>query len=382
MMQRIRSWADPMAGGWYLLDVAVAAVLSIIGILMVTGTIGASHTDHGPAAAVGVLAMTVPVAWRRQAPLSAAAALAAGAVLNGVLFGSIVRCGVALPAVFLVAVALGARREQTWWALGLGLCSVNVVTQAFYDPQLGPEVLPYMLPILFAFFGLGLVMRSWTLATDALQRQSELLRRQRDETARISVAADRARLSEELDAAVRGRIDRIAAEADGGIETARHDLPGTVAALRRIEDEGREVLRQMREIVGTLDPVAPSAPAPTLAEVPALLGRATTADARLRIEGVPRRLPAGLELSGYRIVEHLLSAVDTAPHVRVDVLLSFGAESLEVRVTGPATGGANLDSALAAAGERAALYQGMIEDRTDDGLCQMSARLPLVSTYA
>ena len=45
-------------------------------------------------------------------------------------------------------------------------------------------------------------------------------------------------------------------------------------------------------------------------------------------------LPAGVELSAYRIVEHLLGALDDAPGVEVGV--RFGEDALEIRVAGPA----------------------------------------------
>ena len=46
--------------------------------------------------------------------------------------------------------------------------------------------------------------------------------------------------------------------------------------------------------------------------------RAKGADARLTVEGSPRALPAGVELSAYRVVEHLLDALDDAPGVDVE----------------------------------------------------------------
>ena len=59
------------------------------------------------------------------------------------------------------------------------------------------------------------------------------------------------------------------------------------------------------------------------------------ADARLTVDGNPRTLPAGLELSGYRIVEHLLQALADAPGAAVDVRLHFGPDALELHVSGP-----------------------------------------------
>jgi hypothetical protein len=68
-----------------------------------------------------------------------------------------------------------------------------------------------------------------------------------------------------------------------------------------------------------------------------LLARATSADARLIVDGDPRTLPAGLELSGYRIVEHLLLALEDAPEAAVAVRLCFRPDLLELNVSGPAT---------------------------------------------
>ena len=205
---RWRTWRDPRFRGLYLLDLAVALGLSTLAVLSILGVTHGGVPQGGALAATGVLAMTLPVAWRRQAPIAAAGALAAGALLNGMLFGHLVRCGTALPAVFLVAYAVGARSTRTRAAVGLGLCAVNVMAQAWWDPQLGLTTLVYLLPILGGFFALGILVRSRTLAAQALQRQSSLLRARRDETARTSIAADQAQLADDLDRGLRDHSTR------------------------------------------------------------------------------------------------------------------------------------------------------------------------------
>ena len=98
--------------GLGVLDLAVAVILSGYAVALVSGVIHTSHPHGGAAASVGVLAMILPVAWRRPAPLAAAAVMAAAALLNGLVFGPIVRCGAFLPAIFLVAYAVGVRRDR------------------------------------------------------------------------------------------------------------------------------------------------------------------------------------------------------------------------------------------------------------------------------
>jgi len=68
--------------------------------------------------------------------------------------------------------------------------------------------------------------------------------------------------------------------------------------------------------VGNLRAERLTGPQPVLADLDSLLERAMTADARLQVSGSPRALPAGLELSAYRIVEHLLEALEDAPGAR------------------------------------------------------------------
>ena len=79
----------------------------IIGLT--TGTLTAQHPPGGVVAAIGALAMTLPVAWERRAPVAAAAAVAIGAVGSELLIGPLVRCGAALPAVFAIAFFVGTR---------------------------------------------------------------------------------------------------------------------------------------------------------------------------------------------------------------------------------------------------------------------------------
>jgi signal transduction histidine kinase len=292
-----------------------------------------------------------------------------------------VRCGPCLPSVFLVGYAVGAYRDRTRAGAGLALCAINVAAQSVYDPRLGAPVMVMMIPVLAAFFALGRIVRARAAAAEALRQQTEELRRQRAETARLTVMADRARLSEELDSTLRGQIDRIATTAAAGRETLSEDSAATQEALVSIEHDGREVLRQMREIVGTLDE-APSEPQPSLAELSALLSRATTATARLTIEGDARRLPAGVEHSGYRIVEHLLVALADRPDAIIDVRLCFGADAFELHVSGPPAGHVELPVVLAAARERAALHAGVLDGRIEGGLCHATARVPLISGYA
>lgn len=376
--------------GLGVLDLAVAVILSGYAVALVSGVIHTSHPHGGAAASVGVLVMILPMAWRRQAPLAAAAVMAAASLLNGLVFGPIVRCGAFLPAIFLVAYAAGVRRDRAASTAGLLLCVAAVVAEGLYDPQIEGAGLVFVLPVLAAFFASGRLVRSRTQTAAALRQSSAELRRQREETARLAILADRARVTADLEESLHAQIGGLARTAATGLGALASDQPGdqpgdqAVArqALASIERDGRAVLGHLREVLSTLQERPPSEPQPTLARLSELLARATTADARLTVDGSPRTLPAGLELSGYRIVEHLLLALQDAPEAAVDVRLSFTPDALELHVSGPPAANVDLRAVLAAARERAGLHGGTVDSRLAGGVCYALARLPLVSGHA
>ena len=236
--------------------------------------------------------------------------------------------------------------------------------------------------MLAGFFAIGRLARSRTAAADSLRRRSIELRGQREETARLAVIADRTQATRDLEVGLHDRIEAIAAFAAAGRDALAAD-PGVAAeTLASIEQAGREVLQHMREVVGTLHGDAPREPQPTLAQLSELLSRATSASARLSVAGTPRTLPAGLELASYRIIEHLLTALEDATEAAVDVRLCFAADALELHVSGPPAPSVDLRAVLASARERAALHGGTIENREEGPVCRLVARLPLVSGYA
>jgi signal transduction histidine kinase len=107
------------------------------------------------------------------------------------------------------------------------------------------------------------------------------------------------------------------------------------------------------------------------------------------VEGERRAIPAGLDLSAYRIVQEALTNVlKHAGAAPTEVLIRFGDAELEVRVTdegqlGPPTayGRDGTGHGLIGMRERVALYGGQLEagPRPDGGF-MVRARLPLHSS--
>ena len=123
---------------------------------------------------------------------------------------------------------------------------------------------------------------------------------------------------------------------------------------------------------------APSGPEPGLATLAELFRTATTADVRLVVGGPVRPLPASVELSGYRIVEHLLSALADDPAAAVQVRVTFGPDVLEIKVAGPPAADPGRANAVIVARERARLHGGTVRVGPPTGRWEAWVRLPLV----
>ena len=374
------SWLGGPIG---LAEIGFAALFSVFGVALTSGLLTSKHTHQGVGAAIAVLLMTLPVLFAGRWPVEASAALAAGAALNWLVIGHMVRCGATLPAVFFVAFMLGARAGRRDRLLGMGFLVVSLFCQSSSDPRLGgPQVLILLVPVASAFLIAGALVRSRNAVIAGLRARTAELREQRERNAELAVAADRARIAGELDGFLRVGVDRIAVTAEAGRATLDSEPAGTQAAFVTIQETGRQTLSQMREVVRGLREGAPTEPQPVLGQLDRLLGEAAAANARLLVTGDPRLLPPGVELSGYRIVEHLLRALDNDAYALVEVTVGFAADVLELKVAGPSGPATEARPALAAATERAALHGGTLRSRSREGRRETVVLLPLVAARA
>jgi signal transduction histidine kinase len=296
--------------------------------------------------------------------------------LHDALFGWVTRCGAGLPLVFVLAFlgALVYERTRAWVVCALTVL-LSLVTLMF-DATTGLSAMGIALPIILIVFGLGRAARHRSALNQELRIRDEQLRQLRDERAALMVADDRTRLSRQLDGLLQERLDQLtaAAESADGLTSAQ-----AKALLESIESGSRQTLDDMREIVGLLrgGDVA-LAPAPTVAHLDAMLARRGAADSRLTVTGDPRSLSATVELSAYRIVEHLVTALADRPDSPIDVAVRFEHDALEIRVNGPVDKGVDVKAAVARAKERAKLLGGSVEVKIARGRAGAVAHLPLL----
>ena len=212
------------------------------------------------------------------------------------------------------------------------------------------------------------------MSTELRARTVEL-QQLRDERVALELAGDRVRLSSQLDGLLQERLGQLTTAAESGKDL---DPSSAKALFESIESDSRATLDGMREIVGLLrgGDVA-LAPAPTVAHLDALLARHTSADSRLTVAGDPRSLPATVELSAYRIVEHLVNVLADQPDSRIEVGVRFDDDALEIRVNGPVDRSADLKAAVARARERAKFLGGSLDVKVSRGHANAVAQLPV-----
>ena len=278
---------------------------------------------------------------------------------------------------------------------------------------MGPSWAAWLVAALAAVCAAGLALalaRVRRLHRTASQDRSQLLNRERANAARTAVDAERARIATELHDIVSHNVSLMVVQVSAAQELLAAARPGAAVppeaaqALQAVGDAGRGTMAELRHLLGLLAP-APSrdehtlSPQPGVSQVNQLVDRIAFAGlpVELRISGQPRPLPAGIDLTAYRIVqEALTNALKHGDRAKADVTIRYADRSLRVEVlntgpsvlTGTAPARATPDAGTQRADgtgrgllglrERVALYGGDLDARRRlGGGYRVRARIPL-----
>jgi signal transduction histidine kinase len=259
------------------------------------------------------LLQTVPLVWRRVAPVLV---LAVCSVAMFLFFSLGYLPSFASFGFLLALYSVAAHRERKI-SIPAALWSAFVVLMILFSSRE-----PLELDAIFAeglvvgavwFIGDGLRTKRSQVST--LEDRATRFEREREEAAEQAVAEERRVIARELHDMVAHNVSVIVAQSaaaqrvlDGNPEEGRF-------ALRSIEDAGREALVEMRRLLGLLrtDHDRPDVrhPQQGLDDIETLLAQVREAGVHvsLTVEGTPQPLPAGLDLSAFRIVQEALTNV-------------------------------------------------------------------------
>ena len=354
------------------------------------GEVLTSDTIDAPWPAVGLFALgtTVPLMWRRQAPLLVLVIVLASLAIADVGYGIANDVSSSFAGILVAAYAAGAytTRRDGRIAAGIMGAVVLLMAAAIGEDFVGDAI--FIGGILFAVWGAATVVRSRQELATALAARTVELEHEREENARLAVAEERARIARELHDVVAHKLSIMVVQAGAERRALRDQRPETSEVLATIEESGRSAMAEMRRLLGMLrrsDDELALAPQPSLSRLGDLVDevRAAGMPVDLRIEGEPRQVAPGVDLSAYRIVqEALTNALKHAGPARARVTVRYGDSELDIEIADDGAGAADDVPAgghgLVGMRERVALFGGdLAAGRRRGGGDAVRARLPL-----
>lgn len=326
-----------------------------------------------------LVAMTMAVAWRREAPLAVLAVEVAGVALLPRQLG--LPQGVAL----LIAVYSAALYSDRRLVLALLLLATGAWLLAFGGQARIPGgLVPLLLVAPVWLAGTGLRQREQR--AEASAARADRLEQERE----AALRAERARIARELHDLVTHSVSVMVLQTGAARQIMSKDERRSRALLESVEGSGRSALEELRRLLGLLSDQgadAPLSPQPGVAEIPSLIEqvRHTGLAVDLSVEGEPRAVSGGVTIAAYRIVQEALTNVlKHAGRAPTEVVLRWDDAALELEVLDHGSqrsahdGDAPAGRGITGMRERAAMYGGTLEANPGPGGGYLvRARLPL-----
>jgi signal transduction histidine kinase len=317
------------------IDVALAAALTA----WMLAEVPLEHLRPEWLSAPLMLVAGCALAWRRPYPIPATIVVAAAFSVQAAAGMSMHTAVGPVVTYGLLSFSIGAYEERRRAVLGLVVLvggiwvAMAVDTLRGTDHYVGTDF-PWIGAILLApgVFGLAFSRRTRDLAAaEARAAALELERRE-------AIANERSRIARELHDVIAHSVSVMTVQAGAAEEMLKVDPSRAVEPVRAVQETGRQALVEMKRLVGMLreqDDELGLAPQPGVADVERLVAQMAEAglDVRLHVEGEPRPLPIGVDLSAYRVVqEALTNALKHGNGAAATVTLRYEPDALAVEI--------------------------------------------------
>ncbi len=394
MQRALRVWA---AVSSWLIPLAIL----VIGVIDIAEN-GSLSSEGGKASFPGpvwvhlvfLLLVTVPLYWRKRWPLAVVLIVSASCVTWILSMFNWAEQPPLEPALSVVVAVFTLASLAEGWQLAVGTATSGALLTfaELLDGVAGQgvgNVLPAM--VLFAAtWTMGRIVHQHRGRASREQLRANELEELQELRAREAAERERARIARELHDVVAHSLSLIVVQAAGERRVLAGAPQSTGEVLESIEHTGRQAMAELRRLLGVLrkDGEQPSfSPQPGLRLLPELAAEVSESglEVRLATEGDATRIPPGLDLSAYRIVQECLTNVLKHAHAsRADVHVLCGRRSVEIEVT---DNGEGADTAAVSAGfgligmrERVAVYGGEVRaGRLPEGGYCVQAVLPFDS---
>ncbi|MFC8518512.1 sensor histidine kinase [Streptomyces sp. NPDC057257] len=220
--------------------------------------------------------------------------------------------------VIVYTVAATGARWASRLALATGLAAAAVAQLRWPNEQssaLGNLAIVIFQTVPFALaWVLGDSIRTRRAYFAQLEERNARLEKEREAQAKVAVAAERARIARELHDVVAHNVSVMVVQADGAAYVLDTAPDQAKKALETISSTGRQALAEMRRLLGVLrtgehKEVGEYVPQPDVEQIDELIEQCRTSGLPVdfKVEGTPRPLPSGVELTAYRIVQEALT---------------------------------------------------------------------------
>ena len=326
---------------------------------------------------------------RRRAPFAAPLVVAAGAFAFTLLDrGAAYETDTMFVVLILAAWAAGSLLDVRQAGVALAALLAGAWTVFVRAPDVpATELIWVSIPLSGTFLLAAASSRHSERARVAEERA-----RRTEEEARRAVEDERGRITRELHDVLAHSVSVMTVQASAVRRLLTPEQEREREALMTVEETGRQALAEMRRLLGIMrseSEQAELAPQPGLGTLPALVEqvRQSGLPVELTVEGTPVRLPAGVDLSAYRIVqEALTNTLKHAGPAHAWVAVRYAGEDVEIEVANDGSSENGNDGGgygLVGMRERVALCGGELRSGPrPGGGYRISARLPVAGGAA
>jgi signal transduction histidine kinase len=306
-LRRHPTWVD---GFWALV---------LLGMSLVVGSVDPDYaSDLNEAAVVTITSLLcLVIALRRRMPEKMLVLATVAGVAQLVLDVPRMPADFAMLVIIYTVAANGARWASRFALVG-ALCASSLAQMRWSEDRagtVGNVALAVVLTVPFVLaWVLGDSLRTRRAYFAQLEERAARLEREREAQAKVAVAAERARIARELHDVVAHNVSVMVVQADGAAYVLDAAPDQAKKALETISSTGRQALAEMRRLLGVLrtgehQEGGEYVPQPDVEQIDDLVEQCRTAGLPVdfKVEGTPRPLPSGVELTAYRIVQEALT---------------------------------------------------------------------------
>ncbi|MEB3963077.1 sensor histidine kinase [Streptomyces kunmingensis] len=306
-LRRHPTWVD---GFWAVI---------LLGISVASGTSmnGSPPRGNEAVSIICAVLMSLVVALRRRMP-EKMLLLAIAAGVGQLVFDTNPNPSDFAMLVIIYTVAVSGPRWASRLALVGGLCAAPLSELRWPTVMSsGAEHIAVtifqMVPFALAWV-LGDSLRTRRAYLAQLEERANRLEKEREAQSKVAVAAERARIARELHDVVAHNVSVMVVQADGAAYVLDQAPDQAKKALETISGTGRQALAEMRRLLGVLrtgehEEGGEYVPQPDVEQIEDLVEQVRTSGLPVdfKVEGTPRPLPSGVELTAYRIVQEALT---------------------------------------------------------------------------